>query len=47
MASSVEEAATTILVTCKQTRFDVKNPVYQEVCLVPKFICGTLLMEIA
>ncbi|KAH8667612.1 P-loop containing nucleoside triphosphate hydrolase protein [Tricladium varicosporioides] len=30
MTSSVEEAARTILCTSKQTRFDIKNPVYQE-----------------
>ncbi|KAE9362680.1 P-loop containing nucleoside triphosphate hydrolase protein [Stipitochalara longipes BDJ] len=30
MTSSTEEAATTILVSCKQTRFHIENPVYQE-----------------
>ncbi|EPE24251.1 P-loop containing nucleoside triphosphate hydrolase [Glarea lozoyensis ATCC 20868] len=30
MATNVEEAETTILCTSKQTRFDIKNPVYQE-----------------
>ncbi|KAL5332085.1 hypothetical protein ACEPPN_001629 [Leptodophora sp. 'Broadleaf-Isolate-01'] len=28
--STTEEAATTILVSCKQTRFHIENPVYQE-----------------
>ncbi|KAE8445405.1 hypothetical protein EG329_013418 [Mollisiaceae sp. DMI_Dod_QoI] len=28
--TSLEEAATTILVSCKQTRFHIENPVYQE-----------------
>lgn len=31
MTTSTEEAATTILVSCKQTRFHIENPVYQEV----------------
>ncbi len=31
MATSTEEAAATILVSCKQTRFHIENPVYQEV----------------
>ncbi|KAH7386581.1 P-loop containing nucleoside triphosphate hydrolase protein [Cadophora sp. MPI-SDFR-AT-0126] len=30
MTSTTEEAATTILVSCKQTRFHIENPVYQE-----------------
>ncbi|KAG4422739.1 hypothetical protein IFR04_004087 [Cadophora malorum] len=30
MSSTTEEAATTILVSCKQTRFHIENPVYQE-----------------
>ncbi|CZR65733.1 related to positive effector protein GCN20 [Phialocephala subalpina] len=28
--TTVEESATTILCSCKQTRFDIKNPVYEE-----------------
>ncbi|KAF8860577.1 P-loop containing nucleoside triphosphate hydrolase protein [Acephala macrosclerotiorum] len=28
--TSTEESATTILCSCKQTRFDIKNPVYEE-----------------
>lgn len=31
MTTSIEESATTILCSSKQTRFDIKNPVYQEV----------------
>ncbi|KAL2065197.1 hypothetical protein VTL71DRAFT_2866 [Oculimacula yallundae] len=30
MAPTTDEAATTILVSCKQTRFHIENPVYQE-----------------
>ncbi|KAN0105834.1 P-loop containing nucleoside triphosphate hydrolase protein [Hyaloscypha variabilis] len=30
MTTSTEEAAATILVSCKQTRFHIENPVYQE-----------------
>ncbi|KAK0111755.1 hypothetical protein ONS95_002090 [Cadophora gregata] len=30
MTSTTAEAATTILVSCKQTRFHIENPVYQE-----------------
>lgn len=30
MTTSSEEAATSILVSCKQTRFHIENPVYQE-----------------
>lgn len=37
MTTSTEEAATTILCTSKQTRFDIKNPVYQEVRYLPVF----------
>lgn len=31
MTATVEESATTILCSCKQTRFDIQNPVYSEV----------------
>lgn len=31
MTTSTEEAATAISVSCKQTRFHIENPVYQEV----------------
>lgn len=31
MTTLNDESATTILVSCKQTRFDIKNPVYSEV----------------
>jgi len=45
MTSSMGESATTILCSCKQTRFHIENPVYQEVVLLtfpPLYLCVLL-----
>jgi hypothetical protein len=45
MTTSAEEAATAILVSCKQTRFHIENPVYQEVTFDPNLLYEMLIID--
>jgi hypothetical protein len=41
--STTEESASTILVSCKQTRFHIESPVYQEASFPPFLVLDFLV----